>query len=100
MKIISNHNHTADEAKILISNQIPNLMERLGNTVSSPTYVWDGHFMEFNFIALNTKFSGTVEITSSDVVFDIAVPPKFTLFRGIIRDEAQKWCNGLFDAVT
>ena len=96
MRVTSSHNTTAESARAAVEGQVPQLMERFGGSVSDPTWGWHGNVMEFAYMAVGSRFRGTLEITDTEVVLDINVPLRFRLFQGTIEAEARNWCNQVF----
>ena len=96
MRITSTHNTTAESARAAVEGQMPRLMERFGSIVTDPTWGWRGNVMEFAFMAVGSRFQGTLEMNDTELVLDIGVPLRFRLFQGIIEAEARKWCDEVF----
>jgi hypothetical protein len=96
MKITFSHNSTAEDARTTVVDQVPELMKRVGSSVSNSSYDWDGNVMEFSFRAAAADFRGTLEIKEREIVLVFNVPLRFRLFQGTIEAEARKWCREVF----
>lgn len=98
MRVATRHHTSKRSARETVEGQLPGLVARFGQSVSDPTYRWQGDTLEFAFRAVGADLTGTLEVTDTELLLDVNVPFRFMLFEGKIKSEAQAWCDQIFGA--
>jgi hypothetical protein len=90
MRIVKRHGMTRQGAKETAGSLFPALVERHKDEISNPTFVWRGDVMEFSFQALALNIKGTLQVTDTEIVLDVALPSVARLFEGTIRTNIER----------
>ena len=90
MRIEKDHGMAKQGAKDTVDTLLPTLVERHGDSMSSPTGAWRGDVFEFSFVARGFSIKGTLEVTDIQVILDARLPFLARPFEGMIRSNIER----------
>ena len=98
MRVAVPHHTTKESASKTIETEIRQLLAEFGPRIINPTHAWRGDVMDFSFDAQGGSFSGTVNVTKSEVVVDMGLPFLARLLQGSIRSQIEQKLRLFFPA--
>jgi hypothetical protein len=88
------HKLTVEEVKARLNNGIADAKRNFAGQVGTVQEVWNGDRMDFRLAAMGQQVTGRVDVTASDLRFQIDLPWMLAMIadrvRGTIEDQGRK----------
>ena len=82
MRVQVDHHSTKEAAKQKIDSEATKLLEGFGSQLSNVAQSWTDDTMSLSFTAYNFNLRGQIEVTASQVIVEVGLPPLAQLFEG------------------
>ena len=82
MRIQVDHHSTKEAAKQKIDSEATRPLEGFGAQLSNVAHSWTDDTLDVSFTAYNFNLRGQIEVTASQVIVEVGLPPVVQLFEG------------------